>query len=438
MRTLKDIIRTHDPTILVLVETRLSGTQADKVCKEIGFDGIVRAEAVGFKGGIWFLWRKDRVKLTVQDMFHQAVMLEVERAGEDSWVFSAIYASPQLNSRQELWDRLLGLQLDISKPWLLMGDFNETMNMAERTGDSDCMRRRCDRFSSWVNDMELLDMGYSGPQYTWFRGVDEDSRTAARLDRGLCSVEWQDYFGEASIKHLGRNQSDHCPILMDSYGFSQGNMSSHPFRFQAAWTLHDEFQEYVAQNWNHNVQLPEALANLADHLMAWNRDVFGNLFRSRDRLWRRIEGIQRSLSVAWSVGLVKLEKKLRAELDVVLEQIYLFWVQKARTVALRDGDRNTRYFHTCAVIRRKKNKIGSLQDKDGVWVDELRAQQNMCGGFGDGEILESSGCERKFRLLKLTLSRRESRSSGRPKAGIIWDCRRVLAAHLLTAGTGVY
>ncbi|KAL8152224.1 hypothetical protein V2J09_009984 [Rumex salicifolius] len=309
MRTLKDIIRTHDPTILVLVETRLSGPQADKVCKEIGFDGIVRAQAVGFKGGIWVLWRKDRVKLTVQDMFHQAVTLEVERAGEDSWVFSAIYASPQLNSRQELWDRLLGLKLDISKPWLLMGDFNETINMAERTGDSDCMRRRCDRFSSWVNDMELLDMGYSGPQYTWFRGVDEDSRTAARLDRGLCSVEWQDYFGEASIKNLGRNQSNHCPILMDSYGFSQGNVSSHPFRFQAAWTLHDEFQEYVAQNWNHNVQLPEALANLADHLTAWNRDVFGNLFRSRDRLWRRIEGIQRSLSVAWSVGLVKLEKK---------------------------------------------------------------------------------------------------------------------------------
>ncbi|KAL8171428.1 hypothetical protein V2J09_023232 [Rumex salicifolius] len=49
--TLKELIRIHKPVILVLVETRLSGRQADKVCATIGFDGIVRVEAVGFCGG---------------------------------------------------------------------------------------------------------------------------------------------------------------------------------------------------------------------------------------------------------------------------------------------------------------------------------------------------------------------------------------------------
>ncbi|KAL8129129.1 hypothetical protein V2J09_018284 [Rumex salicifolius] len=48
----------QDPIVLVLVETRLSSPQADKVCETIGFDGMTRVGAVGFWGGIWILWHK--------------------------------------------------------------------------------------------------------------------------------------------------------------------------------------------------------------------------------------------------------------------------------------------------------------------------------------------------------------------------------------------
>ncbi|KAL8150347.1 hypothetical protein V2J09_020155 [Rumex salicifolius] len=63
MITLKELIRIHNPAILVMVETRLSGRQADKVRDTIGFDGVARAEAIGFQGGIWVLWRKAMVNL---------------------------------------------------------------------------------------------------------------------------------------------------------------------------------------------------------------------------------------------------------------------------------------------------------------------------------------------------------------------------------------
>ena len=38
--TLKEFIRIHDPQIVVLVETKISGSTADDVYQKIDFDGI--------------------------------------------------------------------------------------------------------------------------------------------------------------------------------------------------------------------------------------------------------------------------------------------------------------------------------------------------------------------------------------------------------------
>ncbi|KAL8170595.1 hypothetical protein V2J09_022399 [Rumex salicifolius] len=219
--------------------------------------------------------------------------------------------------------------------------------MEERSGDSDTMRQRCDRFRSWADDMELFDLGFYGQKYTWLRGTDPLTRSFTRLDRGFSNLEWRLDFSEASIKHLAKNQSD-CLIFLISDGFG------------ATWLLHEEFQAFVVEHWEVGADLPSALANLAKHLQSWNKDVFSNLFRHRDRLWRRIEGFQNKLCTD---DYLTLKRK---ELDVVLDQIHMFWVQKARKDVLIDGDQNTKFFHACAVVRRNRNKIDGIFDTSGV------------------------------------------------------------------------
>ncbi|KAL8128558.1 LOW QUALITY PROTEIN: hypothetical protein V2J09_017713 [Rumex salicifolius] len=209
------------------------------------------------------------------------------------------------------------MKTEVSQPWLLMGDFNETLSMEERTRDSDSKHRRCDRFRSWANDMAFIDLGFSGPQFTWSR--------------------------------------DHALILMNSSG-------SNP----AAWMMHDEFQKFVAKHWEAGTNLLSALSNLEVHLNAWNSDVFGNLFR---------QGIRRNLCSVVSRGLMNLEKQLREELDVVQDQIYTFW--KARTDVLRNGDCNTKFFHACVVVRQKRNKIEGLYHSKGDWFEDPKDLQNM-------------------------------------------------------------
>lgn len=53
------LIKTHNPTVMALLETKISGSRANEVCKNLNFSNWVRIEAIGYSGGIWIFWKKD-------------------------------------------------------------------------------------------------------------------------------------------------------------------------------------------------------------------------------------------------------------------------------------------------------------------------------------------------------------------------------------------
>jgi len=86
--------------------------------------------------------------------------------------------------------------------------------------------------------------------------------------------------------------------------------------------------------------------------------------------WARIEGIEKSLDAGAPRYLLKLDRRLRQELDQTLDQIALLWFQKARVDQIRDGDRNTKYFHTSTITRRRFNRIDTLKDSEDMWCTD--------------------------------------------------------------------
>ncbi|KAL5749548.1 hypothetical protein ACOSP7_024151 [Xanthoceras sorbifolium] len=48
-----------------------------------------------------------------------------------------------------------------------------------------------------------------------------------------------------------------------------------------------------------------------------------------------------------------------------------FWRQRSRAMWLKDGDRNTRFFHSKATQRRRRNRIVGLMGDDGRWRDKI-------------------------------------------------------------------
>ncbi|KAJ8429057.1 hypothetical protein Cgig2_025046 [Carnegiea gigantea] len=140
--TLAELLRRYDPSILALVETKISGTLTDDVCRRLKFDGLYRMEAQGFRGGIWVLWKIDIIDLKLIKSDIQFVTMEVTQTGIQPWLFTAIYASPNEKLRQGLWMELHTFGLSCSNPWLLAGDFNDAKNMEERFNCSEDLTRR--------------------------------------------------------------------------------------------------------------------------------------------------------------------------------------------------------------------------------------------------------------------------------------------------------
>ena len=81
-RALQFLLSIHNPSILGLVETKVSGPNANDICKRIGFDHWVRVEALGFSGGIWLFWRKE-ISVTIIKTHPQFIHSRVVMKGDE-------------------------------------------------------------------------------------------------------------------------------------------------------------------------------------------------------------------------------------------------------------------------------------------------------------------------------------------------------------------
>ncbi|XP_074299787.1 uncharacterized protein LOC141630954 [Silene latifolia] len=341
---IKEVVKTNKPTVLTLVETHMGGEHAIKLGNILGYDGHARVNTVGFSRGIWVYWRNDLVSVTPITEHAQYLTFEVARNGELPWIFSAVYASPDPSNRRELWTELENFARVNNQPWLIAGDFNETRSLSERHGGDQNMARRCERFNSWIEDCELIELAFTGPNHTWARGNSMETRQSARLDRALCNSDWGIQFEEAMVRHLPAISSDHCPLFISPNGFVPLSAVNRPFRFQGCWLTHEDFKIFIDTNWPSEGIFPTRLDELSHKLQTWNEEVFGNIFRKKRELMARIEGCQRELSKTRVSHLIKLEVRLRKELEEVFAREELLWYQKSRVDFIKDGDRNTSFF----------------------------------------------------------------------------------------------
>lgn len=63
-------------------------------------------------------------------------------------------------------------------------------------------------------------------------------------------------------------------------------------------------------------------------------------------------------------------RDLQKEVDDFLEDEDLKWRQRAKMKWLREGDRNTRFFHLCANQRKQTNTIISISNGEGGWAQD--------------------------------------------------------------------
>lgn len=166
-RTLKEIIRINKPDVLTLQEPRISGSRAQSVIGNLGFQHQIIVEARGFSGGICILWNRHDINISQIQSHEQFLHVKVSEGSSLPWLLIVVYASPRASEREELWEAIQNIAISIDLEWMVVGDFNEIAYASGKKGGGPIDMGRWDRFLAWINECQLLDLGYVGSKYTW-------------------------------------------------------------------------------------------------------------------------------------------------------------------------------------------------------------------------------------------------------------------------------
>lgn len=189
-------------------------------------------------------------------------------------------------------------------------------------------------------------------------------------------------FPEASVVHLPKYKSDHCPVLLKIEREGVTKRGKGDLRFFAPWVNHNDFGEVVRRSWVSSRSWEENVQCFVGNVREWNTKVFGDVNRRKQKLLRRLDALNIHMSkVSYRGGLENERDAAWNQLEEVLVQEEVMWLQRLRCNWYKDGDRNTRYFYSMANSRKKRNRIEALKAEDGEWVYDQSIIMKMGTNF---------------------------------------------------------
>ncbi|XP_061374107.1 uncharacterized protein LOC133316380 [Gastrolobium bilobum] len=362
---IKDLKYRFKIRILVLLETKISGMKVDAKIKQLGFSNSFRQEAVGYSGGIWILWDDAEVSIQVIQSDHQFVHARVlHKSLSVEELVTFMYASPRHIERLHMWEELCVLASSINnEAWMVLGDFNAMILNTEKKRGGDFCWRSDSEFKDCLDYCLVKDIGFSGPYSTWKR-----NSLYERLDRVCVNDQWNLAWPERDVTHLPFFSLDHCPILLTHKSYSDDSNGAKPFRFLAPWLTTEGFNDIVSRCWDSTEHWLEARDRFQEEVLAWHNNYFRSTQKQKNRLHAHIRGIEISLMSRYDHNLDMLLRSLWKELESILIREELNWFQRSRCDWIKLGDRNTKFYHSNTVAKRRRNEILTLKNENGEWL----------------------------------------------------------------------
>ncbi|XP_023768544.1 uncharacterized protein LOC111917117 [Lactuca sativa] len=288
-----------------------------------------------------------------------------------------VYAPQSISDKRKLWLDLSNLIKSRDVMWILMGDFNAVRKRDERLNSIFCPYTAQD-FNIFITGEGLFDLKMGGFEYTYFQ---QAGAKLSKLDRILVCHKFLINFPQASCTSLPREQSDHCPIMLELNSKDFGPV---PFKMFNSWLLRTGFNEVVIKASSDFKGYGVADSFLLNKL---------KFIKNRIRSWKAVNLSQEQVEIETIKNrMVDLDKKVerndlngseKAEWAKIsnrlteLEKLVTLDIkQKARIKWLINGDENSRFFHGFVKNRIRKNHMNGLMI-NGVWSnqpDEMKAE----------------------------------------------------------------
>lgn len=106
----------------------------------------------------------------------------------------------------------------------------------------------------------------------------------------------------------------------------------------------------------------EKLHNCGNKLQLWASRQFGSVRKKKKELSERMAELQKIDRTEEIVGEIR---QIEDELDTVLRAEETMWFQRSRALWLKDGDRNSKFYHQKATLRKHRNTIKEIENAEG-------------------------------------------------------------------------
>ncbi|KAF8054369.1 hypothetical protein N665_1331s0007, partial [Sinapis alba] len=307
IRRIKKIHKAMAPNVMFFMETKNGDN--------LRYLHYFSVPPVRLSGGLALLWNDD-TDIKVLESSPNLIDTRIMCKGITSFV-SFIFGAPVPENRAPFWSKLSGVGQGRDDPWLITRDFNDILNNTEKSGGPLRPEGSFTAFRSFVAQNGLWDLKHFREQLSW-RGNP--------FPMGRC-------------RYLCFEGSDHRPLM--SYFNSDRTKKRGMFRFNRALTEQEEVTQLVDDSWN--------TSSLDTVIMKLN--------------------VCRRIIIQWSKDRQELSN-LSIKLRLAYRDEELFWQKRSRIQWLKQGDKNTGFFHAATRTRKIINSIPVLEDSQGGVVYE--------------------------------------------------------------------
>eukprot|EP00253_Pinus_taeda_P022559 PITA_22559 len=234
--------------------------------------------------------------------------------------------------------------------WIIGGDFKMINRLEEKLGGKRKLDNESNNFKEYIQNNWLIDLPF---------------------DNG----------GDICTSILPIASSDQWPISLQWK--NPGNSNRKPFKFEAFSLTHLQFKNMVKSAWESFIpngsstmyKFQQRLKHIKRKIKAWNYTTFGNIFQEKKVLEKSMRELQQKIIRGGRTEeLVSQEQVLLTQLEERRKQEELLWKPKSRIRWLKEGEKNTKFFHRTTMQRRINNTISHIQNPQG---DRMEKQEEI-------------------------------------------------------------
>jgi hypothetical protein len=203
--------------------------------------------------------------VTLKGYSSQLIDFAVVPEDGNEWRATLVYGEPRKELRHQFWDRLRFLSSQWRGPWICASDFNEALSGDEHMVPRDRDDNQMSLFRDCLDDRGLMDMGFTGPKYTWSNRQAGANNIRVRLDRAVGNGDFLNLYDECRVENIFTTSSDHYALLINlaKRGDLKVRQPVHSyFMFEAAWMRAPDYMEVVEKTWEaHKQQSPSLITH---------------------------------------------------------------------------------------------------------------------------------------------------------------------------------